>query len=174
MSKDDILKLSVNEFRTPKGAEEIDYSNAPEVESGIPMPPDTKDPEFIRNLERKLVDNLLNGKPRTAKDTVKKAYSEAGVEIDDKAASRRVTALKQKESVISALELAQNRAQQDIVEIADYTKEHGKSFSKEGAAYANVALAANKEILDRTMGKAKQSIDVTTRAVTVNIDLTAN
>lgn len=86
--------------------------------------------------------------------------------------SGAVAEIRKRPHVMAALKAASEKAEGDIIEIAEYSKTLGKTGGKEGAAYAGVALAANKEILDRVHGKSKQSLDVTTKSVTINMDLT--
>lgn len=72
------------------------------------------------------------------------------------------------------LELAKysGSAESTVVEVMDYSKELGKSGRGAGAQYAGVALQAARDILDRVHGKATQRTEVSTQAVTLNIDLT--
>lgn len=75
--------------------------------------------------------------------------------------------------VMAVLARHSEKAQENLVEIAEYSKNLGKTGDKAGAAYAAVAVSANDKILDRIHGKARQQVDITTKAVTLNIDLTA-
>jgi hypothetical protein len=45
---------------------------------------------------------------------------------------------------------------------------------RDGASYAAVALNAAKDIQDRVKGKARQQIDVTSTALTFNIDMSGH
>jgi hypothetical protein len=63
-------------------------------------------------------------------------------------------------------------AENKLVEILDYSSDMGKTFSKEGASYAAVAVSAAKDILDRVHGKATQRTENLTTGVSLVINLT--
>ena len=77
-----------------------------------------------------------------------------------------------KPEIASALDVYVNKAEQGVIEIAEYSKDMGKIFSKEGASYAGVALAAYKDIQDRVRGKPKQQMEITSTSVNLNLSLT--
>lgn len=77
-----------------------------------------------------------------------------------------------KPEIASALEKYLNQAEEGVIEIAEYSKDMGKTFSKEGASYAAVALSAYKDIQDRVKGKATQKIETTSTSVNLNLSLT--
>jgi hypothetical protein len=64
-----------------------------------------------------------------------------------------------------------SKAEQGVIEIAEYSKDMGKTFSKEGAAYASVALSAYKDVQDRVKGKPKQQMEITSTSVNLNLSL---
>lgn len=64
------------------------------------------------------------------------------------------------------------KAMTDMVQIAGYARDYGKQGGKDGASYAQVAVQANKDIMDRAYGKATTRIEVSSKSVSVNIDLT--
>ncbi len=72
------------------------------------------------------------------------------------------------------LELHANTALQDNLEIAKYSKMYGDTGTKEGAAYAGVAVSINKDIQDRAWGKARQQVDINSTSVSLTIDLTSS
>ena len=146
------------------------------IEKEVPLPRMTltQRPDVKEKLVAAVVENAISGAPRTRTKTVRKVLEEEGIQLSELTIEKEVAKLSKHPAVVSALEAHKEQAQRDLIEIAGYTKNLGKTGGKDGAAYASVALGANKEILDRTMGKAKQTIDVTQRAVTVNIDLTAS
>lgn len=151
----------------------------PEVTTGIPVPRQKMgelpiNEDGLTSREEKFVNAVMNGKKGTLTKTVQAIYEEEGKSLTDKSASVRTAELRKSSGVMAVLGKAAETAEADIVEIAQYSKALGKSGGKEGASYAGVALSANKEILDRVHGKAKQSIDVTTKSVTINMDLTQN
>lgn len=152
-----------------------------EVEKNIPIPvnelpvdTETKPPKDVRDIirEKKFVDAVINGEKRTLTKAVQQIYADEGREITYKTASSRVGELRKRPAVMAILHEYEENAQKGLVEVADYSTKLGKMGGKEGAAYASVALTAHDKILDRVHGRAKQQVDVTTRAVTVNMDLT--
>ncbi len=62
-------------------------------------------------------------------------------------------------------------AERGVLEIAEYSKDMGKTFSKEGASYAAVALAAYRDVQDRIKGKPKQQMEVRSTSVNLNLSL---
>lgn len=64
------------------------------------------------------------------------------------------------------------KAEEGMVEVAEYSKKYGKVMSREGASYAAVAVSAYKDVLDRVHGKAKQTVDVSQTTVHLKLDLT--
>lgn len=62
-------------------------------------------------------------------------------------------------------------AERGVLEIAEYSKDMGKTFSKEGASYAAVALAAYRDVQDRVKGKPIQQIQQTSTSVNLNLSL---
>lgn len=65
-----------------------------------------------------------------------------------------------------------DEAERGVLEIAEYSKDMGKTFSKEGAAYAAVALNAYKDVQDRVKGKPTQRVESTSTSVNLNLSLT--
>lgn len=134
----------------------------------LPINPETG----LNSREEKFVEAVVHNDNKDVTDIVQEIYAEEGTIITRDSARSRKAELRKKSSVMAVLEEYEKEAQANIVEIAKYSKTLGKMGGKDGAAYANVALAANDKILDRVHGKAKQSIDVTTRSVSINMDLT--
>lgn len=71
------------------------------------------------------------------------------------------------------LELAKysSMAESTVLEVMNYSKEYGAEGGKDGAAYAGVAIAAAKDILDRVHGKATQRTENLNVAVQLNVNL---
>lgn len=71
------------------------------------------------------------------------------------------------------LELAKysGAAESTILDVMHYSQDYGREGGKEGAAYAGVALAAAKDILDRVHGKATQRTESLNLAVELNVNL---
>ncbi len=62
-------------------------------------------------------------------------------------------------------------AEETLYDIMQDSRSKSKTFSKEGAAYAGVAVTAAKDILDRIHGKATQRIESRSESVIIGIDL---
>lgn len=77
-----------------------------------------------------------------------------------------------KPNILTELAKYQSNAELTLIEVMNTSKEYSRQFSKEGAAYASVAVQSANSILDRLLGKATIKHDITSTAVTLNIDLT--
>lgn len=78
-----------------------------------------------------------------------------------------------KPNVVLELAKYSSKAESVILEVMDYSKELGKTGNTAGAAYASVASANARDILDRVHGKATQRVEQHITSVTIGIDLTA-
>lgn len=78
-----------------------------------------------------------------------------------------------KPQIMRYLEKHSEQAENTVIEVMEYSKKLGKTGDKAGASYASVALASANSILDRVHGKPKQSIDLTSKSVVLNVDLTS-
>ncbi len=117
--------------------------------------------------EKLLADIILANPKLTGKEAAKQVFnnaSEHGLEV---AASRVL----RKPEVMAYMQNHAVSAEQGIIEIAEYSKEMGQTFSKEGASYAAVAVTAYKDVLDRVHGKATQRIEQTTVSLTFGMNL---
>lgn len=63
-------------------------------------------------------------------------------------------------------------AESTMITVMEDSARYAKTGTKEGAAYASVAVSAAKDVLDRVHGKATQRVETTSKAVILNIDLT--
>ncbi len=79
-----------------------------------------------------------------------------------------------KPEIASILHDHLEEAERGMLEIAEYSKDMGKTFSKEGAAYAGVAVSAYKDIQDRIKGKPKQQMEISSTSVNLNLSLKSN
>lgn len=149
-----------------------------QIEKNIPIPGNQMgklpvNPETgLNEREEKYVEAVLTADKGTLTKKVQEIYKEEGTDITYKSASVRAAELRKSKGVMNVLQEYEQEAQQGIVEIAKYATTLGKMGGKEGAAYATVGLNAHDKILDRVHGKAKQSLDITTKSVTINMDLT--
>lgn len=105
----------------------------------------------------------------TKRDAVKAAYNVTNP--TNSTASNLAQAVERSPAVLAVLEKMNIKAQQSIEQVMDASVAFAKQGDKEGAMYAGVAVQAANSVLDRLHGKAKQSIDVTSKSVNINVDL---
>lgn len=74
--------------------------------------------------------------------------------------------------VLNYLAKFSDKAEQGLMEVADYSKEYGSQGGRDGASYASVASSTFNSILDRVHGKATQRTEVTSVSTNITIDLT--
>lgn len=131
-------------------------------------------PRPVKPLTRKqklFVKHIVDNPKASATAAAKAVYN-----IKDHAGSTARTIAAEnlaKPSILAELAKYDNTAQSVIIEVMEYSKELGRSGTAAGAAYAANARQSADSLLDRIHGKATQRTEVTSRAVTLNIDLTA-
>lgn len=126
----------------------------------------------LNRLSNKQIEYL---KHRTAgstkRDAVKRAYNVSPT-ASNKSLDNMASAIEKSPLVLEVLESMNEQAQDSIRTVLEHSTEFSKSGDKTGALYATVALQASNSVLDRIHGKAKQSIDIQSTSVNLNIDLT--
>lgn len=131
----------------------------------------------LRPLTRKqaaFVRHLIEHPKASATAAAKAAYGQHKP-ITDGTARMMGSENLAKPSIQMELAKYSGTAESTVLEVMEYSKEYGRKRSGakgQGAAYANVALHAAKDILDRVHGKATQRTETTSTSVTLNIDLT--
>jgi len=123
----------------------------------------------LTRKQKAFADTLLANPKMSATQAAHLTYNS----INKKTSSVIATENLAKPSIQVYLEKHADTALQDNIEIAKYAKEYGMTGDKQGASYASVAMNINKDILDRTYGKAKQQVDINSTAVSLTIDLTS-
>lgn len=123
---------------------------------------------IMMTRKRKAVADLILNNPKlSGKEAVKQVYNATTDRSQEVEASR---VLMDAEVMQYMADHAKD-AETGIIEIADYAKDMGKTFSKEGASYAAVAVTAYKDVLDRVHGKPTQTIHSTTVSLAFGMDL---
>lgn len=122
----------------------------------------------LTGKEYKYVKARMEG--MTKKDAVKAAY-DVKPDIKHHTLEEMARKIEQRAPVLAILEKQSERAQELLGALMEDTASLSKTGTKEGAMYAGVAERVINSLLDRVHGKAKQSIDVTSRAVNINVDL---
>lgn len=77
-----------------------------------------------------------------------------------------------KPEILAELAKYDNTAQITLIEVMQTAKEYSKLGNTAGASYAGNAITAANSLLDRLHGKATIKTELTSKAVTLNIDLT--
>ena len=131
--------------------------------------PYKKDPNSLSYKQKQVADALLADPKLTPAKAVMAHY---GVTTTNSASALATRLMKQDKIQAYMSEHAQ-QAEDTMLEVMRYSKLFGKSGSKEGAAYAGVAVSVAKDVLDRTYGKATQKIENQTTGITLTIDLTS-
>lgn len=127
----------------------------------------------LRPLTRKqqaFVQHIIDNPKSSAKAAAKAAYNVTSDRSAETVASENL----RKPEIMAYLENHAQDAKSTLLEVMKYSKEHGMSGTKEGAAYAAVALNASKDVLDRVYGKAAQRIEMQSTSVSVTINLAAD
>lgn len=129
-----------------------------------------KDNIKLTRKQRAFADSLLANPKDTGAKAVLNSYDVTSKEVAKVIAHQNL----QKPNIQAYLELHANKALQDNLEIAEYAKQYGKEGGKEGASYSSVASSINKDILDRTYGRARQQVEMTSTSLNLTIDLTSS
>src|SRR5574337_2159053 len=122
----------------------------------------------ITRKQKKFADELIKNPKISATEAANRAYNVATRRTAEVIASENL----RKPEIMLYLENHADKALLHLLEIDGYSREYGKSGTREGSNYASVATSINRDILDRTLGKPKQSIEQHTTTVNLNLDLT--
>jgi hypothetical protein len=136
---------------------------------------DNPTPQALRPLTRKeqayLAYQAANpGKP--LREAIRHAYNVKD-DIAPKTLDNMASTINKRPSVLAILERNSERAEQLLIELMDTVSVESRSGTREGAQYAGVAERVMNSVLDRVHGKAKQTLDVTSKSVNINVDMTA-
>lgn len=128
-------------------------------------------PKPLRPLTRKqqaFVQHLIDNPKASAAEAARHAYN------GTTARSARQQATENMAKPGIQLELAKHSrtAESTLVKVMDYSRKYGETGTREGASYAQVAVGAAKDILDRVHGKATQRTETANVSVVLSIDLT--
>lgn len=151
----------IKEHATPQAGSEPQQPTeaTTAVKQNNPLTP--KQAAFIRHI----VDDKL-----TKTDAYIKAYNSKG-----KRTTAHVEANRTLRKPQVRVELAKHTDNMKLLllDLAETSARFSRTGTKEGAAYAGVAERTINSVIDRVEGKSTQRTEVTTKAVTLNIDLTA-
>lgn len=124
-----------------------------------------------RKLTRKrqaFIKHLVDNPKDSATEAVAQTYNVSTRHSAEQIAHE----LMSKPEIQAELSKYLGQAEMVMIEVMNYSKELGKSGTGAGAAYAGVAIGASKDVQDRLKGKATQVTEVTSKVVTLNVDLT--
>lgn len=108
---------------------------------------------------------------RTRRQAVKDNY-DVKQGVKPRTLDNMASAIEKRPMVLALLNEHEREAQESVLDVMRYSKEHGRSGTKDGAQYARVALDGANSLLDRVHGKAKQQIEVQSTTLAISIDLT--
>jgi len=170
----DITEVPIDDNRGDDSSAVVDtHTRTGEVEQGSEdsnTPTEVRKGRRLTGKEQKYINAIAQGSTR--RSAVRQAYDvkdDVSVKTLDNMAQR----IEKRPEVLAVLQANELVAQEVVADVMNYSRELGKSGSKEGGQYARVALDGANSLLDRIHGKAKQSIDVQSTSVNINIDLTA-
>lgn len=129
-----------------------------------------KDNIKLTRKQKAFADELLANPKDSATKVVERVYNKTTKDAAKTIAYENM----HKPNIQQYLQLHANTALKDNLEIAKYSKEFGSDGGRDGAPYAEVARKINESILDRTYGKARQQVEVTSTSLNLTIDLTSS
>lgn len=129
-----------------------------------------KDNIKLTRKQRVFADELLSNPKGSMTDAAEKAYDVVKRDTAKVIAHQNIN----KPNIMAYLELHADKALQDNLEIAKYSKEFGSEGGRDNAPYAEVARKINESLLDRRYGKARQQVEVTSTSLNLTIDLTSS
>jgi hypothetical protein len=134
-------------------------------------------PTTLKPLTRKqeaFVKHLVDNPKSSATQAALATYGKEGKPTTIGTAQQIAHDNLSKPNIVQELQKYMSKAEYNLMILADKTTEYALLGGKDGASYAGVAERVNNSILDRLVGKAVQRQEVTTKAVTLNIDLTGS
>lgn len=142
-----------------------------EVEADITVLPGEQPLRQLTGKEREYVRHRIEH-PTAPKSASVKAVYDVSPTIKDETLRKMAQKIEHRAPVLAVLTKQAERAEELLTTLMEDTAVLSKSGTKEGAQYAGVAERVINSVLDRIHGKAKQSIDVQSTSVNLNIDLT--
>lgn len=124
----------------------------------------------LTEKERAYVEYRIRN-PRATKKEAMKATADVRRDLSDKTYNNMATAIEKRPAVLAVLTEHAEKSERMLVQLAEAVTEYAMTGTKEGAMYASTAERVLNSMLDRVHGKAKQSIDIQSTAVNINIDL---
>jgi hypothetical protein len=123
-------------------------------------------PKLTRK-QKAFVAYLLTHPKASATEAVSETYGVSNRHSAEVVASENL----RKPAILSVLNEKAEEAERTLTEVMDTAKSFSNLGNTAGANYAATSASIANSILDRLHGKAKQSIDVTSTSVNLNIDL---
>lgn len=124
----------------------------------------------LKPLTRKqklFVQHIIDNPKSSGKAAAIAAYNTTTEKSAEVIASENL----RKPEIMAFLDEHARLAKETVLDVIETSRRHMNSGTKDGAAYAAVALNGGKDILDRVYGKAKQSLEVNSTSITLSIDL---
>ena len=130
-----------------------------------------KETRNLTGKERAYVQYRIENPLSTKAEAVKAVY-DVKPDVKTKTLENMASTIEKRPPVLAILTNHAERAEELLTELMETTVKFSTTGSKEGAQYAGVAERTLNSVLDRVHGKAKQSIDITSKSVSINVDLT--
>lgn len=127
----------------------------------------------LRPLTRKEQAYLayLAANPKHTQSEAVRAVYDVKDGIAKRTLENMASAINKRPEVLAVLERNAVKAQEVITEVMMASNGYAKTGSKEGAMYATVALNSANSLLDRVYGKSTTKVEVSSTAVSFQIDL---
>lgn len=137
-------------------------------ENGV-MQGDEKRP--LTGKERAYVQYRIEHPTSTKSEAIRAVYNVSET-TKEKTLRNMASTIEKRPAVLAILNKHAIEAEETLADVMRYSRIQGKTGTKEGASYAQVAERTANSILDRLHGKAMQQIQVQSTSVNINVDLT--
>jgi len=137
------------------------------------LPGETKQHRKLTGKEQAYLQYRIEHPLATKPEAIKAVY-DVKPETTNKTMRNMASIIEKRPAVLSILTAHAERSEQLLTELMEDTVRFSKSGTKEGAQYAGVAERTINSVLDRVHGKAKQTLDVTSKSVNISVDLASN
>lgn len=129
----------------------------------------------LTRKQKAFADKLLSDVKVSGKQAITEVYGKPGGKlVEGNTAEVMASENLRNPKIMAYLHSKSDLAEDTLVELMEVSKTYAKSQKnrgQQGAQYANVAVSAAKDILDRVHGKATQRVENTTILTNITIDL---
>lgn len=132
-------------------------------------------PKALKPLTRKqqaFTNYLIENPKASGTEAAKATYGKEGKPVTELSARAIASENLTKPNIVLELAKHSSKAELVILEVLEQSRKKMYEDERNGDKWAVNARQTADSLLDRVHGKAKQTVDVTTKAVVINIDLT--